>query len=219
MQSRKAQRPGTGPEIIRQSKMEHGPYSTKIHLRTIDDLAMRNLAGIRAKHWLETMVEQLGGPGAISLAKRTLLERAAFVRAMTEHMEAERLDGNEINVGSYSNLVSTLHNLLRTVGLEKIMKDVTPNLTAYLRSHDARGAEGGPGGEKRRKGGGDDELAYQNDHPLTPNHNLHPSTSTQVERRHEPLTITIPVTSSAERLAEMDEYYRRTHPTSEIDEP
>jgi hypothetical protein len=168
MQSRSAKHPLSGPGIIKQSKQDRGQgghYSTKIHLRTINDLALCDMAGIRAKHWMETMVDQLGGPNAISLAKRTLLERPAFLRAMCEHMEAERLDGNEISVGSYSNLVSTLHNLLRTVGLERVMKDITPSLHQYLRARDAATAESAPGRETEIPGGQEERAAHENDDP------------------------------------------------------
>ncbi|GLS36057.1 hypothetical protein GCM10010869_16460 [Mesorhizobium tianshanense] len=152
------------PRGLRQRSFVYkGPTAKKLTLRTLDDLDMRNLAGQRAKHWLQTMVDELGGPSAISLARRTLLERAAFVRALLEHMEAERLDGVDISVGSYSNLVSTLHNLLRTVGLERVMKDVTPSLTQYLRNHDAATVESAPGREKSDARGPDSEAADKSD--------------------------------------------------------
>jgi hypothetical protein len=142
------------PRGLRQRSFVYkGPTAKKLTLRTLDDLDMRNLAGQRAKQWMETMVEQLGGPSSISLAKRTLLERAGFIKALLEHMEAERLDGVDISVGSYSNLVSTLHNLLRTVGLERVMRDVTPNLSAYIRQRDAATVENAPGRETSNGGG------------------------------------------------------------------
>ncbi|MDX8494963.1 hypothetical protein RFN29_25730 [Mesorhizobium sp. VK22B] len=89
-----------------------------------------------AVQWYEDVITDLGGESQVSLAKRTMLERAAFVRAMLMHMEYLSQDGEKIDMKSYSNQTQVLLNVLKTVGMEKVLRDITPDLSRYIAEHE-----------------------------------------------------------------------------------
>jgi hypothetical protein len=144
--------------LVQRGGAFQGIHAKKLKLRTLEDLHGRTRAAIRAQQWFADMMDELGGVERVSLAKQTLLQRAAFLRALAEHMEVLQMEGKDIHVGSYATLVQTLTNLLRNVGLDRFTKDVSPDLSAYLRhrateSNDVsdrakhrRGETGSPGG-------------------------------------------------------------------------
>jgi len=60
-----------------------------------------------------------------------LCQRAAFVSIIVEKFEVECAEGEGLDLGVYTQAVNSLQGLLKTLGLEKQIKDVS-DLKSYL---------------------------------------------------------------------------------------
>lgn len=70
--------------------------------------------------------------GGNESAQRDLLcQRCAFVSVILETKEVEAAEGNDLDLGSYVQGINCLVGLLRALGLEKRIKNVT-DLKTYL---------------------------------------------------------------------------------------
>ena len=49
-----------------------------------------------------------------------------------EQAEAEAAAGQPLNIGEYATATNTLRRLLQDIGLERRMRDITPNISDYL---------------------------------------------------------------------------------------
>ncbi|RUU59447.1 hypothetical protein [Mesorhizobium sp. M2C.T.Ca.TU.002.02.1.1] len=142
------------PNKARTQATHVGGKNKKLGLMTLWDLADKTRAATEAYEWYNAMVAEIGGDANVSLAVKTLLERAAFCRALAAHMEYIQLNPDTehgIHLGGYANLVGLLHAMLRSVGLQKKVLDLTPDLSKYIaqRSMDLDGeVETDRGGEE-----------------------------------------------------------------------
>ncbi|MEI9866673.1 MAG: hypothetical protein WDN00_19395 [Limisphaerales bacterium] len=83
---------------------------------------------IRQRH--ELLKAHAGGHES---AQRDLLcQRCAFVSVILETKEVEAAEGGAMDLGSYVQAVNCLTGLLRALGLEKRLKSVGGDLSAYL---------------------------------------------------------------------------------------
>jgi hypothetical protein len=81
------------------------------------------------KRRYELLKDHCGGHES---AQRDLLcQRLAFVSVILETKEVVAAEGGELDLGSYVQGVNGMVGLLRALGLERRMKNVT-NLAAYL---------------------------------------------------------------------------------------
>jgi hypothetical protein len=93
---------------------------------------MRRFRDVFAMH-----VADLGGEENISEAEKSLVRRAATLTALCERLEFEfalnDADASANKLDQYQRLSGTLNRLLKTVGLKRRARDVTPDLQTYLR--------------------------------------------------------------------------------------
>jgi hypothetical protein len=88
-------------------------------------------------------LSDLGGEESTSEAERSIVRRAACLTVELERLELKfAKDGEAItaDLDLYQRTSNTLRRLLEAVGLERRMKDVTPNLASYLAQRE-RGRE------------------------------------------------------------------------------
>ena len=80
------------------------------------------------RHRYETLREDTGSD---SYQRELLCQRAVFMSVQLETMECEAAEGGRYDVGVYTQMTNALLGLLRTLGLDRKMKD-TGDLQSYL---------------------------------------------------------------------------------------
>ena len=112
-------------------------WRRKVRLLRLADLDGRTKARRAADAMLADLLNDLGGPDHVSTVKRALAEHASILAAMSEHSAARFLAGEAIDVAEYATLTNSLRRLLCDVGLERLSKDITPDLATYLQGEAA----------------------------------------------------------------------------------
>jgi hypothetical protein len=89
----------------------------------------RRLRDIIALH-----VTDQGGPDAISEAKCSLIRRAGALTVELERIEAKFATGTagENDFGAYVTGTNSLRRVLEAIGLDRVARNVTPDLRTYL---------------------------------------------------------------------------------------
>lgn len=91
----------------------------------------------RFRDVLEQIIADLSGPDGLSEGQRQLARRAATIAIQCERLEGEAAAGNGIDIGEYSLLTSTLVRVVSRLGINRVARDVTPSLAAYLQQQAA----------------------------------------------------------------------------------
>jgi hypothetical protein len=94
----------------------------------------------RLRDIIEAHVLDQGGADLLTEGKRALIRRAS---ALT--VELERIEGRfstdtarESDFGTYTTGANTLRRLLESIGLERVARDITPDLRTYLANSEAQ---------------------------------------------------------------------------------
>jgi len=61
----------------------------------------------------------------LPVARRLLVQRCAVLASLCGHLEATLLNGGTVSIPDYTSMVATLSRLLRTLGLERVPREVT----------------------------------------------------------------------------------------------
>lgn len=101
-------------------------------LLTLADLDGRTQAARRAKALVETIETDLGGADRLTGAQRELVTRAAVLGALLQHNEAQLLAGRKVDLSDHLAAVNAQRRVLATLGLDRKLRDVTPNLGDYV---------------------------------------------------------------------------------------
>jgi hypothetical protein len=97
----------------------------------------------RFRDLLALHINDLGGPDNVSEGERAIVRRAATLMVELERMETEFAGDNGGTLETlelYQRCANTMSRLLRSVGLKRRAKDVTPTLSQYLESRAQREA-------------------------------------------------------------------------------
>jgi hypothetical protein len=78
------------------------------------------------------LITDMGGVDRRTEARLQLLRRFSAASVMAEAMEAELVNGKQINIVEHSLLSSTLVRLAQRIGISRMPKNVTPYLHDYL---------------------------------------------------------------------------------------
>jgi hypothetical protein len=62
-----------------------------------------------------------------------IIRRATQLAVWCEQAEAEAAAGGALDLANYCTATNSLRRLLLDLGLERRMRDITPNIDAYLR--------------------------------------------------------------------------------------
>ena len=101
----------------------------RVKLLGLADLDQRTGAAKSARALIQAIEEDLGGSDRLTAGERVLAARAGVAAAMCEHQEALC---RPVDIASYATLINATARLLRTIGLERRPRDVTPDLQAYV---------------------------------------------------------------------------------------
>jgi hypothetical protein len=73
-----------------------------------------------------------GGADHLSESRLQLIRRFSGAAALAEQVEARLVEGEQIDIGEYARLTSTLIRVSKRLGLDRIPRNVTPTLEQYL---------------------------------------------------------------------------------------
>ena len=116
--------PADSPQIASRSNVARS--------RVTNDSAL--LAGVdgrsaiarRFRDLVDAIISDMGGEEVISEGQRQLARRAAALSVQCEQIEANMATGGAVDANDYVRLVNALNRILKTIGLKRQMKDVTP---------------------------------------------------------------------------------------------
>lgn len=77
------------------------------------------------------LTTDLGGHDALSYQRRSLAKRALWQEAVIEQMESALARGEDVDLGRMTQSVNSLQGLYKTLGLDRVARDV-PDLQTYL---------------------------------------------------------------------------------------
>lgn len=105
----------------------------------LPDIDGRSTWARRARDIVAQLIEDRGGEDLTSEAERLILRRAAVLAVQTEQFESKFAEANSKgNVVSredldlYQRLANSMRRLLESVGLDRVARDITPDLRDYL---------------------------------------------------------------------------------------
>jgi hypothetical protein len=87
---------------------------------------------MRFRDLVEGMGNDLGGRDRLSQGQQQLIRRAATLSIMSESVEADFIRNLAFDSEAYGVLCDRLGRCLQRLGLERVSRDVTPSLSAYL---------------------------------------------------------------------------------------
>lgn len=79
------------------------------------------------------LTQDLGGADRLSYQRQSLCKRAIYLEAIIETQEAALSRGEEVDQGKLTQATNTLIGLLKTIGLDRVARDV-PDLAEYLKA-------------------------------------------------------------------------------------
>jgi hypothetical protein len=83
----------------------------------------------------QALISDQAGLDRCSEARLQLIRRFAAAAVMAEEMEARLARGESIDVAQHTQLSSTLVRLAARIGINRRLKNVTPELRDYLEAH------------------------------------------------------------------------------------
>jgi hypothetical protein len=84
------------------------------------------------------IIADLGGESRLSEARLQLIRRFSALVVQAETMEAALVDGKPFDSGAHAHISSALVRLAARVGLNRVPKNVTPDLRDYLEEQGRR---------------------------------------------------------------------------------
>jgi hypothetical protein len=87
-------------------------------------LDKRTVLGKSVRDRYEAIVTDLGGTPALATVKVSLVRRFVWFEAMMEGMECRAAAGEEVDIGSWTQLVNTWLGIARMLGLERKARPV-----------------------------------------------------------------------------------------------
>ena len=90
----------------------------------MERLDKRTVLGRSVLERYHAVIADLGGDDALTTIKRSMVRRFTWFEVMLEGMECRLASGEEIDIGSWTQLCNTWQGLARTLGLERRQRPV-----------------------------------------------------------------------------------------------
>lgn len=116
---------------------EQGAVTNQFSLEWRESLDGRTRLGRVVNDRLAALHADLGGVESLSFQKRVLCERLIWQTMLIESMERALSLGQPVEHGKLVQCTNTLIGLCKTLGLERVARDV-PDLQTYLKSRAAQ---------------------------------------------------------------------------------
>jgi hypothetical protein len=120
-----------GNSLILESKHPTARSRITNHRDLLPDIDGRSQKGRRYRDVLTALVSDAGGFDRISESRVQLCRRFAALAVTAEGIEADLVNGGQIDIAAFSTLSSTMVRLASRIGLNRRAK-VVPELSDYL---------------------------------------------------------------------------------------
>jgi len=97
-------------------------FATRVGTGTgsfLDGVDHRSAYARRFKELMASMVDDMGGDGAVGEAQKQLIRRAATLSLQAEILEAKAATGEGFDPDAFTKLTNTLNRVLSSLGLKK----------------------------------------------------------------------------------------------------
>ena len=84
----------------------------------------------------------MGGVDRCSESRVQLIRRFAAAACLAEQLEAKLANGAEINIAEHALLTSSMVRVAQRIGINRLPKNITPDLRDYLEAEPEPGTEG-----------------------------------------------------------------------------
>jgi hypothetical protein len=128
------------PEITTST---NGRKRGKLRLLSRDKLDRRTLAAKKFDAIATGIAADLGGKDRLTTVQRHLVEAFAGAAVHMHDLNARLLLGQQVDIISHSQVISTMVRIASRIGVHRVARDVTPDLQTYL-THHAAGPETKP---------------------------------------------------------------------------
>jgi len=109
-----------------------------LRLPSLADLDRRTAPAKRARELIEAIEGDLGGADRLSSVQRQLIRRLAMMLLWCESEDADALGGQRaLDAERYGRVASHARRIAETLGVERVLKDVTPTLQRVPRREGA----------------------------------------------------------------------------------
>ena len=105
----------------------------------MDRLDRRTVLGKAVVDRYNAVLADLGGEDSLSAIKRSMVRRFTWFEVMIEGIECRAAEGQQIDIGTWTQLVNSWLGIARTLGLERRQRRV-PKLQDYLAGKGRDGA-------------------------------------------------------------------------------
>jgi hypothetical protein len=102
----------------------------------LPDIDGRSAIARRYRDIANQIVTDQGGPDHCSESRLQLIRRFSAAAVLAEQLEASLARGEKVDIGEHALLVSTLVRVAQRIGINRIPRNMTPNLNEYLEAHD-----------------------------------------------------------------------------------
>ena len=86
----------------------------------------------RYHHITHAIIADQGGADQCSEGRQQLIRRFAAAAVLAEHMEAQLVRGEQIDITAYALLISILVRIAQCIGIDRLVKNTRPRLHEYL---------------------------------------------------------------------------------------
>lgn len=114
---------------ISRSKLRSAISNGRSLLTGID---ARSAPARRYRDVSDAIAQDLGGHNFLTQSQLHLIRSAAGLVVLREHLDAQVLSDERIDTTEYTRIVNSLRRVLTTLGLERMPRDVTPDLNSYI---------------------------------------------------------------------------------------
>jgi hypothetical protein len=97
----------------------------------------RTLVARRYREVAAAILVDQGGGDRCSEARKQLIRRFAAAAVLAEQLESRLVNGEAIDIQEHATLSSILVRLASRIGINRIPKEVTPDLLDYIESREA----------------------------------------------------------------------------------
>ena len=97
----------------------------------LDDVDERGTIARRFREVYAQIIADIGGDP--SEAQTQIARRASALAVWCESNEAELAKGAELDIAAFTTAANSLRRLLADLGIERVARDITPPLDAYLK--------------------------------------------------------------------------------------
>jgi hypothetical protein len=106
------------------AEVQVGSAGPKTRLLSLHDLDRRTAAYRRTTDLIAQIEADAGGHDRLSTGQRQIIQRAAILGSLSEHLEALWMAGEPFDPVTYCTIVNAQKRLLEAVGLRRVPKEI-----------------------------------------------------------------------------------------------